>query len=218
MALSGQIGTGTVEAEAVRARRRAPDADGPHSDGVTVFHRTYLAVTEESAEPAPLEVRLAERYFAALDAVRHGYRAPAAWRPLFRYRHHPGVRPLQFALAGLNAHIGYDLVLAVVDACHGSGCEPATVEGEFDRLGDRLAALEERIVEDLAPDPEHLRIADPLTHLVGGWNLERARDAAWSAARVLCGLRELPDLAEEFRQRTDAGAGLVGHCLLTPWR
>ncbi|MDI3386711.1 DUF5995 family protein [Streptomyces sp. B-S-A8] len=220
MALSGQVGTGTVEAEKVRARERVPGGDRPRCDGVAEFHRAYLTVSVKSCgtEPAPLHTRLAERYAAALDSARRGPRPPAAWRPLFQYRHHPGVRPLQFALAGLNAHIGYDLALAVVDTCHALGCEPAAVEGEFDRAGDRLAALEEHILDDLAPGPDLLQIADPLTHLLGCWNLERARDAAWSAARVLWGLRELPDLAEEFRQRTDSGVGLVGHCLLTPWR
>ncbi|MDI3406594.1 DUF5995 family protein [Streptomyces cavernicola] len=227
MALTGQIGTVTVEArpgaagaDRVLAQTRAPDADRPHPDGAAVFHRAYLAVAGEPAAPtaSALETRLAERYFAARETVRGGHRPPAAWRPLFQFRRHPGVRPLQFGLAGINAHVGHDLPLAVVDACLALGCEPAAVEGEFERVGDRLLALEERIVEDLAPGPDLLHVTDPLAHLLGVWSLERARDTAWSAARVLWSLRELPDLAAEFSRRTDAGVGLVGRCLLTPWR
>ncbi|MFB9524699.1 DUF5995 family protein [Streptomyces cremeus] len=212
------------------ARMRTVREEWPPHDGVAVFNRVYLTVTEEIARQidrgrfpdpraaATLDVLFAERYLAAVDATAAGGRPPACWRPLFQYRRHPGVRPLQFALAGINAHIGHDLALAVVDTCRTLGCGPAEVEADFDRVGETLAALEERIREELMPGPDLLEIADPLTHLIGAWSLERARDAAWAAARVLWGLRELPDLAREFAQRMDAGAGLVGRCLLTPLR
>lgn len=216
--------------DSVVERMRAVRSQWPATDGVAVFNRVYLAVTEEIGRridggrfpdpraTATLDVLFAERYLAAVDAAAAGRRTPACWRPLFQYRHHPGVRPLQFALAGINAHIGHDLALAVVDTCGALGCEPADVEGDFDRVGDALVSLEERIREELMPGPDLLEIADPLTHLVGTWSLERGRDAAWSAARILWGLRELPELAGEFVQRLDAGVGLVGRCLLTPLR
>ncbi|MEV8568911.1 DUF5995 family protein [Streptomyces sp. NPDC051322] len=214
--------------DGVVARMRAFRASWPPADGVAVFNQVYLTVTEEigrridvrefawrrSAET--LDVLFAERYLAAVEAAADGRRPPACWRPLFQYRHHPGVRPLQFALAGINAHIGHDLALAVVDSCQLLGCDPAELEGEFDRVGDVLVLLEERVREDLMPGPDLLEIADPLTHLLGSWSLERARDAAWSAARILWGLRGLPQLAEEFRDRMDSGIGLVGRYLLTP--
>ncbi|MEU4498965.1 DUF5995 family protein [Streptomyces sp. NPDC023998] len=210
-------------------RMRTLRANWPATDGIAVFNRVYLAVTEEIGRridggdfadrraAVTLDVLFARRYLTAVDTAAAGRRPPACWRPLFQYRRHPGVRPLQFALAGINAHIGHDLALAVVDTCRALGCEPADLEGEFDRVGDILTLLEERIREDLMPGPDLLEIADPLTHLLGSWSLERARDGAWSAARLLWGVRKLPDLAEEFTQRLDAGVGLVGRCLLTPW-
>ncbi|WP_443070288.1 DUF5995 family protein [Streptomyces sp. WAC05374] len=165
-------------------------------------------------------VRSAGRSRAAVAAVAGGGRPPACWRPLFQYRRHPGVRPLQFALAGINAHIGHDLALAVVDTCRTLNCEPADVEGEFDRVGDILTLLEERIREELMPGPDLLEVADPLTHLLGCWSLERARDGAWLAARSLWQLHHLggrfPELAEEFTERLDRSVGLVGRMLLTP--
>ncbi|MFF4016998.1 DUF5995 family protein [Streptomyces sp. NPDC001843] len=218
----------TPSVEAVVSRMRGLDAALPARDGVAVFNRVYLAVTEEverrlraGAFPDPgaataLDVRFAERYLAAVDAVADDRRPPACWRPLFQFRRHPGVRPLQFALAGINAHIGHDLALAVVDTCRALGCEPAELEDEFDRVGELLVALEERIREDLMPGPDLLQIADPLTHLLGSWSLERARDATWSAARALWALRRFEDLAEEFTERLDAAVGLAGRMLLTP--
>ncbi|WP_369245178.1 DUF5995 family protein [Streptomyces sp. R41] len=210
--------------DTVVSRMRALDATLPERDGVAVFNRVYLAVTEEvdrrldagefpDAEAAiTLDVRFAERY---LTVAEQGC-APACWRPLLQFRRHPGVRPLQFALAGINAHIGHDLALAVVDTCRTLGCEPADLEDEFERVGDLLVSMEERIREDLMPGPDLLQIADPLTHLLGSWSLERARDATWSAARALWALRGLPDLAEEFGTRLDAAVGFAGRMLLTP--
>ncbi len=122
----------------------------------------------------------------------------------------------RFALAGINAHIGHDLALAVVDTCHSVGCEPADLEDEFDRVGDILVALEERVREELMPGPDVFQVADPLTHLLGSWSLERARDGAWSAARTLWTLRPFPGVAEELRERLDGAVGVVGRMLLTP--
>ncbi|MEU2440850.1 DUF5995 family protein [Streptomyces rubradiris] len=214
--------------DAVVARMRALDAALPARDGVGVFNRVYLTVTEEVGRrlgagefPDPraastLDVRFAERYLAAVDAAAEDRRPPACWRPLFQLRRHPGVRPLQFALAGVNAHIGHDLALAVVDTCRTLGCEPAALEDEFDRVGELLAALEERVREDLMPGPDLLQLADPLTHLLGSWSLERARDAAWAAARALWALRHCAGIAEEFTERLDAAVGFAGRMLLTP--
>ncbi|MGW2032092.1 DUF5995 family protein [Streptomyces argyrophylli] len=218
----------TAPVDAVVARMRALDAALHPRDGVAVFNRVYLAVTEEVdrrldagefADPraaTALDVRFAERYLAAVDAAAADRRPPACWRPLFQFRRHPGVRPLQFALAGINAHIGHDLALAVVDACHTLGCEPADLEDEFDRVGDLLVSLEERIREDLMPGPDLFQIADPLTHLLGSWSLERAREATWAAARALWALRHCADVAGEFTERLDAAVGFAGRMLLTP--
>jgi hypothetical protein len=219
-----QLAQFTTPVDAVVSRMRTLDRTLPERDGLAVFNRVYLAVTEEvdrrldaGTFPDPeaaitLDVRFAERY---LTVAEEGC-PPACWRPLLQFRRHPGVRPLQFALAGINAHIGHDLALAVVDTCRTLGCEPADLEDEFDRVGDLLVSMEEAVREDLMPGPDLLQIADPLTHLLGSWSLERARDATWSAARALWALRGLPDLAEEFADRLDAAVGFAGRILLTP--
>ncbi|MFH9008259.1 DUF5995 family protein [Streptomyces afghaniensis] len=214
--------------DGVISRMRALDATLHPRDGVAVFNRVYLAVTEgvdryvdTGRFPDPhaaitLDVRFAERYLEAVEAAAGERRPPACWRPLFQFRRHPGVRPLQFALAGINAHIGHDLALAVVDTCRTLDCAPAELEDEFDTVGDLLVSLEERIREDLMPGPDVLQIADPLTHLLGSWSLERARDATWTAARALWALRGFPDVAEEFTERLDTAVGFAGRMLLTP--
>ncbi|MDN3248891.1 DUF5995 family protein [Streptomyces sp. ZSW22] len=228
MAHCEQLPTAAATVDTVLTRMRALDTTLPPRDGVAVFNRVYLAVTEavdrhidggrfpDARSAIALDVRFAERYLAAVDALENGRRPPACWRPLFQFRRHPGVRPLQFALSGINAHIGHDLALAVVDACRTLGCEPVDLEDEFDRVGELLVSLEERVREELMPGPDLLQIADPLTHLLGSWSLERARDATWAAARALWALRRLPDVAGEFTERLDAAVGFAGRMLLTP--
>ncbi|WP_060892040.1 DUF5995 family protein [Streptomyces europaeiscabiei] len=224
MAQLEQFTNSVDSVDTVVSRMHALDAVLPERDGIAVFNRVYLTVTEAidrrldsghfpDAEAAiTLDVLFAERYLK----VAEGGCAPACWRPLLQFRHHPGVRPMQFALCGINAHIGHDLALAVVDTCRTLGCEPADLEDEFEYVGDVLVSLEEHIREELMPGPDLLQIADPLTHLLGAWSLERAREATWSTARALWALRGLPDLAEESALRLDAAVGLTGRMLLTP--
>ena len=212
----------------VVARLRALDAGWPPGDGVAVFNRVYLSVTEavdrragqgklgDPADTVALDVCFAARYLAAVDADAADRRPPACWRPLFRCRHRPGIHPLQFALAGINAHIGHDLALALVDTCRARGCAPGDLEDEFDRVGDLLVTLEERIREEVMPGPDLLDLADPLTHLLACWSLERARDGAWATGRALWALRRTPALADDVARRLDAAVGLVGRMLLMP--
>lgn len=212
----------------VTARMREIGVGLPPHDGVAVFNRVYLSVTEElerrlnsghfedRAATGELGARFAERYTDAVDAEATAEGAPACWRPLFHLRRHPSVHPLQFALAGINAHIGHDLPLALLDTCRARGAEPGDLEADFERIGELLTGLEERIREDLMPGPDLLDVADPLTHLIGSWSLDRARGGAWLAFRALWGLRAFGDLLEEMAEGLDATVGLAGRCLLTP--
>ncbi|MFF7157759.1 DUF5995 family protein [Streptomyces sp. NPDC008139] len=201
---------------------------GGRRDGLGVFNAVYVEVTravgrqlaangfEDAETAAQLAVRFANRYLKAVEDDARGRQAPASWRPLLRMRAHRDIHPLQFALAGVNAHVGHDLPLAVVDTCRATGREPPALAADFDRVGEILTAVEERVREELMPGPDLLELADPLTHVVGSWSLDRARDAAWAAARLLWALRDRPDAYEECVRRLDAGVGLIGRYLLTP--
>ncbi|WP_369203535.1 DUF5995 family protein [Streptomyces sp. PU-14G] len=212
----------------VTARMREIGATLPRQDGVAVFDRVYLSVTEElerrlvsghfadRAATGELGTRFARRFLDAVDAEAAGLRTPACWRPLFRFRRHPSVHPLQFALAGINAHICHDLPLALVDTCQALGVGPDTLETDFERIGELLTGLEERIREELMPGPDLLDVADPLTHLIGAWSLERARCGAWAAFRALWGLRTFGELLEDMADGLDSTVAMTGRCLLTP--
>ena len=217
----------TAPVEAIAKRLRSLGDALPPDDGVADVNRVHLSVTEEiqrritagsyrhPAAAMELELMLAVRYLAAVADDSAGRQPPSCWRPLFQLRHHPRVHPLQFALAGMNAHVAHDLPLAVVDTCTSLGVEPDQIAGDYQRVGDVLAAAEDFAREEL-PGSVLLNVADPLTHLAASWNLETARDTAWASAQVLWRLRGMRELREEFARRLDQSAGLISRCLLTP--
>ena len=107
----------------------ALDAALPGGDGLKWFNWLYLLVTREvqSSPPAGgfnnpawvtrLDVIFAEFYFAALNRfLRAAGPTPGSWQALFENRHRQGVERIQFALAGINAHINHDLSLALLRA------------------------------------------------------------------------------------------------------
>ncbi|MEU8512451.1 DUF5995 family protein [Kitasatospora sp. NPDC048722] len=195
---------------------------------MAVFNRAYLTVTEavrerlggpyfaDPAAVAELDVVFAGRYLLAVAADAAGREPPACWRPLFELRAHAGVHPLQFALAGMNAHIQHDLPLAVLDTCGRLGCGPEDVEDDYHRVNGVLAEVEAAVREQLLgahglPEP-----AAPLAHLLGAWSVDAAREAAWSAVRALWELRRVPCAAHAFAAALDGSVGLLGRALLLP--
>ncbi|MFE4518318.1 DUF5995 family protein, partial [Kitasatospora sp. NPDC056783] len=218
--------TGTVGQ--VVGRLREIGAVLPPTDGVAVFDRLYLTVTEavrdrlgdgyftDPPAVAELDVVFAGRYLRAVAADAAGHRPPACWRPLFALRAHPGVHPLQFALAGMVAHIQHDLPLAVVDTCRRRRCEPADLRADYHRINGVLARVEAAARERLLPGADLLELAEPLTHLLGAWSVEAAREGAWDAVEALWELRHLPRAARTFATALDGSVALLGRALLLP--
>ena len=106
----------TSVADAI-ARMEAIGAAAAAGDGLACFNRMYLEVTRAVdneigqgffADPqfmTRLDVTFANLYFAAANVAATPQAVPQAWRPLIEQRAVPGIEPIQFALAGMNAHI-----------------------------------------------------------------------------------------------------------------
>lgn len=203
----------------------------PRTDGVARFNAMYLAVTREVAAQAKagsfrdpdalslLDVVFADLYFKAVDAAAGGKGAPRAWRPLFEARKKKRVAPIQFALAGMNAHINHDLVLAIVETCRRRK-QPVKRGSPFHRdyvaVNKLLERVEERVKRDFLTGD--LKIADEalgrLDDVLAMWSVARARDAAWSGAETVS---HLPKFARRPFLDTLAGTvGLAGRGLLVP--
>ena len=155
-----------------------------------------------------------------MDTVRadsEGRRLPECWEPVFASRSAP-LAPIQFAIAGMNAHINHDLSVAVVTACEQLGLSPSSrgVRADYQKVTGLLAEVHEEVRQSfldglvLAVDQE----LTPLLTLVGSWSIGRARDAAWVNSEVLWQLRATPLLREEFRVSLCRAVGLAGRTLL----
>jgi Family of unknown function (DUF5995) len=210
---------------------RAIDAMLPDDDGLKWFNLLYLRVTEsvKNAPPAGgwhdpqwlerLDVVFAQLYF---DAAREPERAKA-WRPLFRARRRADVARIQFAFAGMNAHINHDLALAVVRTGEERNIVPRRgmpQHRDFERVNALLEAVEAEVKAFLLTGV--LRHVDGtlgrLDDVLAIWKVSKARDTAWSNAEVLWQLRQLPFAAENFMRSVAGLVSLSSGGLLVPTR
>lgn len=220
----------------VLARLEAIEEELPRSDGVKWFNRLYLEMTQEVEELPPqhqdappflekLDVVFANRYFAAYEAAGGG-KLPAgypfhAWKPLFEARHKRGIAPVQFALAGMNAHINHDLSVSVCETCEELGREPrddGPEHKDYDSVNSMISAVEKRMKKWMMTGllKELDRAFRPVDDIVAVWDVDAARAAAWTRAKVLWHLRELPPLRHEYEEMNDSMTGFAGRALLTP--
>jgi hypothetical protein len=203
------------------------------ADGVACFTRLYLAVTRgvqerlagvAFADPAflaRLDEHFADLFFAAVE------RPTPAWAPLFDARARKRVSPLQFALAGMNAHINRDLPVALVQTCVDAGValeEGSPQHADYVRVNGVLATVEAQLRRDYLPHGV-LGLVDRLLHrwarlddVVAMWDVARARDAAWTNAEALWALRGEQLLAGRFLATLDRTVGMAGRGLLVPSR
>jgi hypothetical protein len=206
----------------------------PDSDGVKWFNRLYLRVTvgvgkevggARFSDPiflTQLDVVFANQYFSALAAgLTDVAAAPSAWRPLLRARNRHGIARIQFALAGMNAHINRDLPDGIVQAFTALGGDPITGdlrEKDFDSVNDILERVEGEVKTEFTVGVVGAidRLGGPVDDAVAMWKVRAARSAAWTNAQVLWGLHHVPRLRDRFFAKLDGLVGLTGHGLLLP--
>ena len=217
----------------VVARLQELDRSLPPTDGVRWFSRLYLDVTlavrdycragQPKAPPflEQLDVRFGNKFFAAFDAAASGSPAPACWAPLFDARHDRRIAPLQFALAGMNAHIGHDLAIGVVETCQALTVTPTEdcpqhldYNAVNSILGKTEAQTKQWLLTGAIKELDH--IVAPVDDAAVIWSIERARDAAWIRAEVLWHLRDHQQIMDAYLASLDATVGMEGRALLLP--
>lgn len=213
---------------------REIDAALPAADGVAVFNRIYLRVTERIAAiialpgdeaarfrdaqvMADLDVRFAHLWLRAFDADAARRGVPPPWRPLFESRH-GGRLPVQYAIAGMNSHIEHDLPIAVVDTCRARGLTPADVRPDYEAVNDVLAQVEAPIRRSFL-DGVGREVDDrlgPVVHLLSTWSIDKARDLSWVTVETLWALERIDILHSRFLNGLGHTVGMTSRALLTP--
>jgi len=205
-------------------------ADG---DGLKWFNWLYLQVTEAVearaasggfANPswiAELDVQFARLYFDAVESALSRGAAPGCWQVLFQQRNQATIARIQFALAGINAHINHDLPQAIVSTDQLTATPPrhdSTQYNDYTALNTTLDGLIQSAILTL-----HVRLpGDALpavSHLddtLAAWSISAARESTWNNAELLWHLREAPPLSSTFMDTLDGLTTVAGKALLVP--
>ena len=210
---------------------RTIDATCVDLDGLKWFNWLYLQVTEavearvaaggfnDGAWLAELDVQFARLYFSALATSLAGGAPPECWQVLFACRNHADIARIQFAMAGINAHIDRDLAEAIVATCDSTGTTPdhgGTNYADYTALNSTLDSLIESAKTTLnvrlpgTALPSVSRLEDTLA----AWDVCAAREAAWRNADHLWQLRSLPFFSATFMDMLDGFTTVIGKALL----
>jgi len=219
----------TSVAEAI-ARMEAIGAGLPAADGLACFNRMYLDVTRQVnsqlgqgffADPvfmAHLDVAFANLYFDAADTASTPAAVPLAWRPLVEQRATAGIEPIQFALAGMNAHINHDLPMAMVSTCTALATAPDANPhfADYQKVDQLLDAAEQSIRQSFESAPELAvdRHLSAVNSLIANWTINSARDLAWSNCLLLWAVRDDPIARALFLDTLAASTALASRMLL----
>jgi Family of unknown function (DUF5995) len=215
----------------VIARMEQIDSALPRKDGVAYFNRLYLAVTEAVLtaskgttfeDPAfldRLDVVFAGIYFDAEATIASGAECPVAWRPLIEERAEARA-PIQFALAGMNAHINHDLPLALVQTCGELGLAPADgspQHNDYERVNAILKTVEGQVsgwfANGVVADIEDV-VPAQVDNALAMWSVVTARELAWDHSKVIWGLRRLPELMDSYLDVLARTTELAGRAML----
>ena len=203
-------------------------------DGIASFSKLYHIITRRIGTMAAdgdfrstpflvrLDIEFAERYFQALRSYADDIEsAPRVWRVLFDNRSDPRVAPLNFAVAGVNAHINFDLSCALVAtwrhvAPDGDGEGSAqfhdyrlinnVFEVEMDPLREDLDSL-------LSAGPDGA-IWDRTANWMADLVIRFTRDLAWDEAKRVWRHGASPEACAASEERLDAVATFIGERLL----
>lgn len=218
---------------AVLARLQVVSDGLPVTDGVSRFNHLYLEVTrsvdstantagfEDPAFLTALDVTFAGMYFDALDESAAGTPLPRCWAPLFAARADHHIAPIQFALAGMNAHINHDLPLALVSTCtaHNVTLEIDSAQHrDYMKVDAIIGQVEEQVKQEYLTGL--VGVADEvlgrIDDVIAMWSISEARNAAWTNAQLLWELRGKPDLTTAFEDTLDGTVGFASRGLLVP--
>lgn len=202
-------------------------------DGLKWFNWLYLQVTQAVetriaaggfSDPtwlADLDVQFARLYFGALASALSDQPSPGCWQALFACRNRASVARIQFALAGINAHINHDLSQAIVATCQATATLPQHASAQYNDYTALNTTLDSLI--ESAKQTLHVRLlGDPLPPVsrledtIAAWSVGAAREGAWQNAGLLWHLRNFPPLSSNFMDTLDGLTTVAGKALLVP--
>ena len=217
----------------VLATMQAIDELTLDSDGLKWFNWLYFQVTQavearvsaggftDPAFLSELDVQFAQLYFNALKNSLSSAPLPDCWNTLFTQRNQTALMRIQFAMAGINAHINHDLPIAIVAACQITNLVPQHNTAQYTDYTSLNTTLDSLIQE--AKQTLNVRLlgdavpaASQVENTIAAWSVSAAREAAWNNAELLWHLRGEAVLTAAFLDTLDGLTSVVSKALLVP--
>jgi hypothetical protein len=133
-------------------------------------------------------------------------------------RSQPGIFPIQFALAGMNAHINHDLPIAVVRTCSllGTNPEDGSHHEDYQKVDGLLDEAEQSVRQSFESGValQADRATQAVVDLVGNWSINSARDVAWETALALWRSRSDPGVEDLLMNGLARTVAMASRCLL----
>lgn len=206
------------------------DAALADDDGLKWFNRMYMLVTREVDFNPPggawkdpewllaLDVVFAGLYLDAVEGYLSGESTvPSSWRALLDSRHQQGIDRIQFALAGMNAHINRDLAIALRKTNAKCGFDPqegSSQKADYDAVNHLLQSVMPSTLNMLATDTLGVlaQSTGKVGRLLAFWDICKARELAWQLAEHL---DELTGIGQALALTSqDQLTGVIGRAIL----
>jgi hypothetical protein len=204
-----------------------------NGDGLKWFNLLYLQVTEaveaqvsaggflNPAWMAALDVEFAGFYVRAIQTSLAGQPTPGCWQALFSRRNQTELARIQFAFAGMNAHINHDLPQAVLALCRADQIEPAhgtPQYTDFTAINTTLDGLIHQAEIDMRLRllGDALPPVSALDNKIAAFSISTSREIAWDNAELLWRLASVPPAFDTFLGSLDATTALASEAVLIP--
>jgi Family of unknown function (DUF5995) len=211
----------------LEAIRQAAVATSPNGErnGIACFAKLYRIITEnvgdtEFEDPeflARLDLEFARRYLRALVAyVQHPTDAPLSWRTQFDLRDDSKIAPVQFAAAGVNAHINFDLTGALLETWKAFPPNDAR-HRDYEKVNDifeaRVDGLRETF-QSLLSAGEDGAVWDRFANWACDLLIRFTRDLAWDRALEVWHAPDVDRATADMLARLDVVTWSLGNLLL----
>jgi len=208
----------------------AVEVEVAENDGLKWFNRMYMMVTKEVDLSPPaggwkdaawllrLDVVFAGFYFRAISGFLEGAgQTASSWSVLMKARYEAGIDRIQFAVAGMNAHINHDLALALLETDQEMNLVPgmdSPQRVDYEAVNGLLNTVMPAALDMLAVGILGLAAEDTgkIGRVLAFWNICKARDLAWDFGDYLRGLNGVALAVGRGAQ--DQMTGVVGAAIL----
>jgi hypothetical protein len=206
--------------------------NGRSDNPVASFNQLYTTITREVDQHltetkfqdpdfmTTLDLRFAERYFSALQQWNdRSAWAPRCWSALFNRWNDDDMAPILGAVAGVTAHIQFDLGAALVQTFREIGGpvldDSSARKADYDILNDifaeKIPTLRRGFLEGNLFADWFDRLTGTLDDVFQSASIEAARASSWKTAKQLWQLRDDPDAySAQVRSLDGLTEGIIG--------